>query len=52
MSKYIGNCSHIIDWDSIIDGLKDMEPAYVGPRHKGTDNIIGISDIQKNGPVS
>lgn len=29
MSKYIGNCAHIIDWKSIIDSIKDRKDSIV-----------------------
>lgn len=47
MSKYIGNCNHCIDWNSLILTLSTASPAYTGPRHSGADDIIGIKDIQK-----
>jgi len=44
--EYIGNCGkilgNIIDWDAVIDHIKDQEPAYVGPSHKRGDNVPGV----------
>ena len=46
MKQYIGNCSSVIDWDSLIKSLESQEPAYVGPRHKKNDEkAIGINDV-------
>jgi len=42
MSKYVGNTSHLVDWDNLINKLSTMEPAYVGPRHKKGDPIKGL----------
>jgi hypothetical protein len=48
MTKFIGNCGNIIDWQSIVDSLATQPPAYTGPRHRGTDEIIGIKEISKS----
>lgn len=45
MTQYIGNCNDIIDWQTIVDSLQAQEPAYIGPRHRGTDDIRGIGEI-------
>jgi hypothetical protein len=45
MIEYFGNCSGIINWNEVVDSLKDQEPAYIGPRHKATDNIEGIDEV-------
>jgi hypothetical protein len=47
MIKFIGNCSDIIDWNTIVESLNEQSPAYIGPRHKGNDDIIGIQEISK-----
>lgn len=47
MAEYIGNTSNIINWQSIVDSLHDSEPAYIGPRHSGNDDIIGIKEMAK-----
>jgi hypothetical protein len=46
MKQYIGNCSDVIDWNSILQSLATQEPGYVGPRHKKGDvKAIGIDDV-------
>lgn len=45
MIKFIGNCSHIINWQEVVENLADQSPAYVGPRHRKDDPVQGISDI-------
>jgi hypothetical protein len=45
--KYIGNTGTIIDWQSVVDSLSNQTPGYVGPRHSGNDDIVGISDVAK-----
>ena len=47
MSKltYIGNCSHLINWDEVIAGLEQTTPEYVGPSHSRKDNIPGLDNI-------
>lgn len=40
-----GNCSHIIDWDSVIAGIEHQAPAYVGPSHKKGDNIPRLAEV-------
>ena len=43
--KFLGNTSSLIDWDNVILQLENLEPAYVGPRHSVSDNIIGIQEM-------
>jgi hypothetical protein len=47
--EYFGNCGRIlgsiIDWESVINEIKDQEPAYIGPSHKRGDNIVGLDPI-------
>jgi len=45
MINYIGNSSSIINWQALIDNLKNQEPAYVGPSHSRKDNIPGVHNI-------
>ncbi len=33
MKQYIGNCSDVIDWTSVVESIKNTQPAYQGPRH-------------------
>jgi len=47
MAELIGNISQLIDWDSVILKLENTEPGYIGPRHKGSDDIIGIQEMAK-----
>lgn len=43
--KRIGNCSHIIDWDEVINSLNTQVPAYIGPSHKEGDGIPGLDQV-------
>lgn len=45
MIEFVGNCSHIIDWQEVVDDLTNQTPGYIGPRHREDDPIKGISDI-------
>lgn len=45
MSKLIGNCKHLIDWEKVVIKLANTESGYVGPRHSASDAIVGIDDI-------
>jgi len=47
MTKFIGNCNDIIDWESIVVLLTKQTPAYIGPRHRATDNVVGIKEISE-----
>jgi hypothetical protein len=47
MIKYVGNCSDIIDWDRVIEKLKDATPDYIGPKHTPSDDIPGLDEISK-----
>jgi hypothetical protein len=47
MSEFLGNTSNIINWQSVVDGLIDQQPGYIGPRHSGTDEIVGIQEMSK-----
>ena len=46
MCEYIGKCD-TIDWNALLETLKDQEPAYVGPRHRAGDPAPGIDDVAK-----
>lgn len=43
--KYVGNCSKIINWDSVIEDCENSSPEYIGPSHSRKDNIPGLSEI-------
>lgn len=43
--KYIGNCSNLIDWNSVIKDCESTSPEYVGPSHDRKDNLPGLSEI-------
>lgn len=45
MVKYFGNCSSIINWDDLLNSIKDQEPSYVGPRHRYGDPAPGINEV-------
>ena len=45
MIENIGNCSSIIDWNSVIRDCANTEPAFVGPSHKRGDNLPGLDEI-------
>lgn len=47
MTSYIGNTSNLIDWQEVVDKLADTTPGYIGPRHSGKDNIVGIQEMAK-----
>lgn len=45
MVRSIGSCNHVIDWDSVIQDLENVEPEFVGPSHKRGDNLPGLDPI-------
>jgi len=45
MTKFVGNTNTIIDWDHVINVIKDLSPGYVGPRHSKDDDIVGIREM-------
>jgi hypothetical protein len=47
MVKYVGNISEIIDCQLLVDSLSNTEPGYIGPKHSGDDDIIGIQEMAK-----
>ncbi len=47
MAKFIGNTSHIIDWQQIVDSLENSTPGYIGPRHSKEDDILGIKEMDR-----
>jgi hypothetical protein len=44
MKNLVGNCQ-TIDWQAIVDRLKNTEPMYKGPRHMGDNAIPGVIEI-------
>jgi len=48
MIKLVGNCNNIIDWQSVVDLISAQPPGYIGPRHRSSDDIIGINEISKS----
>ncbi len=47
MIKFLGNTSNIINWQDVIDQIKDQAPGYVGPRHSANDDIIYIKEMSQ-----
>jgi hypothetical protein len=45
MAKYVGNCSEVIDWNSVIAELENQVPAYIGPRHDQGHNVPGVEEV-------
>lgn len=45
MIEYIGNSMQVIDWDEVINTVKDQTPSYIGPSHKREDNIPGLDEV-------
>jgi len=45
MVEYYGNCSSLFDWDKIILDIADQTPAYIGPKHKPSDDIPGLDEV-------
>jgi hypothetical protein len=43
--KYVGNCSNIIDWDSVIRDCANTQPKYIGPSHSRADNLPGLDGV-------
>lgn len=43
--KYVGNCSHLINWDDVIRDCEHTMPEYVGPSHSRKDNLPGLNEI-------
>jgi hypothetical protein len=37
---YLGNCSSVIDWNSVIKEIENKEPGYVGPRQSWDDPSV------------
>lgn len=40
---YLGNCSNLVDWDSVINDLENKNPDFIGPPEKKS----GLDDIEK-----
>ena len=47
MKQYVGNCGDVIDWSSVVESIKNSEPAYQGPRHTKDDDLPGIKEISE-----
>jgi hypothetical protein len=47
MARFLGNTNQLINWQAIIDGLQYLQPSYIGPRHSGADDLIGIKEMAK-----
>jgi hypothetical protein len=47
MVKFIGNCSDIIDWNSVIADLEKQEPGYIGPRHDVGYDVPGVEEVAR-----
>lgn len=47
MKNFIGNCNDIIDWNLVLQSVKNNAPAYKGPRHKKSDQLPGIKEIDE-----
>ena len=45
MTKFIGNCNHIIDWNSVLQDVSNTTPAYSGPIHRIDDKVEGVCEI-------
>jgi hypothetical protein len=45
MVQFIGNCNHLIDWDGVIDDIRDSEPGYIGPRHDAGHTVQGVDEV-------
>lgn len=45
MTEYVGNCNRLIDWNSVIQDIDSVDPAYIGPRHDLGDNVIGHDEV-------
>ena len=48
MKQYVGNCSDVIDWNAVVESIKNSEPAYQGPRHTKQDDLPGIKEISES----
>jgi hypothetical protein len=47
MIKFIGNCNHLIDWNNVIQNIKDADPGYTGPRHDVGQQVEGVDEVAK-----
>ena len=45
MIKFVGNCSHIIDWNAVIKCVDNTAPAYIGPRHDVGHKVEGVDEV-------
>jgi len=49
MKQYVGNCSDVIDWNAVVESIKNSKPAYQGPRHTTQDDLPGIKKLASRG---
>lgn len=47
MANFIGNCNHLIDWNSVIASVDNSLPAYIGPRHDVGHAVEGVTEVVK-----
>lgn len=45
MIKFIGNCSHLIDWNKVISDIDNSDPTYIGPRHDVGMDVVGVDEV-------
>lgn len=45
MAKFLGNCNDHIDWDKVLNDVEQGGPAYIGPRHTGTEDLPGMKEV-------
>lgn len=45
MTKFIGNCSNIIDWDEIVENLNTQQPAHSQVTYNRTESVLGIQSL-------
>jgi hypothetical protein len=44
MITFIDVCD-IIDWDTVIEGIANRPPDYIGPKHKASDGLPGLDEV-------
>lgn len=47
MTKFIGNCSNIINWDKVIEECENSNPAYVGPGKGMETDLPQLQEIKE-----
>lgn len=45
MIKFIGNCNTLIDWNSVIEKINNVDPAYIGPKHDIGMDVPGVDEV-------